>query len=416
VTRLLVLLGLLAMPVPVSGQTPAAPAAPRLRRPPPSHLPPEVVLYDAPPTVDGTPIDDMARWMANGGKPLAPTDLLPPATPTDEALLLPVELSCRAIGGSTFAFYVGTVNPPPLVAPDAPACQMIATEGNPGQRIYWQVIAKNAVGQAASPVRSFVVGGSTIVPVGADLTSGGDWIGAKRGTEGYWLATDGRSLPSYATVTVTPSQTYTWAAATADGRGLRKPGVTGGNQYLAACWYSDTDGAFDVAVTIADGRIHQVALYIVDWDQTTRTERVDAIDATSGAVVDSRSLRDYHGGGYLLYEVSGRVTFRVTHLGGGHNAVLSGIFFDPPLTNLQLTWDASPARDAVLRYEIGYSTTRGTYPTVHDNGLQTTWTVDGIPHDGTAWWFAIRAVNAAGPSPFGPPIALLYRPPAPTRR
>jgi hypothetical protein len=390
----------------VQAQQPSAPQ-PRVRHQ--SHVPPDVVLYDAVPTVDGTPIDDMARWMAAGGKPLAPENLQPQPV-TEEALLLPVELSCKAIGGSAFDFYVGATNPPPLLAANAPSCKMAVTQGNPGQTIYWRVVAKNAVGMAASGVRSFVVGGSSILVVGADLTSSGTWVGT-RGRDGYWLATDGRLLPSYATVTVTGAETFTWESSTEDTRALQKPTPGPGElPYLAATWYSGT--SFDVTITVTDGQLHQVALYLLDWDSVgARAERIDAIDATSGAVVDSRTARDFAGGGYLIYVISGRVTFRLTHV------VVSGIFFDPPASSIALTWEANAAAEAILRYEIGFGTTRGSYPSTRSVGLSTQWTVEGIPEDGKPWWIAVRAVNAEGASAWSQPIALLFKPPvAPSRR
>jgi len=214
---------------PLLAQQPSAPAI-RVRRTP--HAPLTAVLYDTPPTVADTPIDAMAKWIANGGKPLPP-DTLQPA-PTDEALLLPVELSCAAVGASSFAWFIGPTNPPPLIASGTPTCKMVATQGNPGQTIYWRVVAKNAVGESSGPLRSFVVGGSTITVVGADLVTGGQWMNTY-GADGYSLAGDGATLPSYAQVMLT-APVYTWDEDTPDTRGLAKPG--GG--YLASTWYSGT--------------------------------------------------------------------------------------------------------------------------------------------------------------------------------
>jgi len=91
--------------------------------------------------------------------------------------------------------------------------------------------------------------------------------------------------------------------------------------------------------------------------------------------------------------------------------VLAGIFFDPPTSQLALTWEANAEREAIVRYEIGMGTVRGTYPTVTSVGLATSWDVSGIPEDGKAYWIAVRAQNATGASPWSAPIAVVFVPP-----
>src|SRR6185312_7449392 len=63
-------------------------------------------------------------------------------------------------------------------------------------------------------------------------------------------------------------------------------------------------------------------------DTLVRSERVDAVDPASGAVLDSRTVSNFHTGTYLVWDVSGHIDFRFTVL-GGYNAVLSGLFVDP---------------------------------------------------------------------------------------
>lgn len=48
---------------------------------------------------------------------------------------------------------------------------------------------------------------------------------------------------------------------------------------------------------------------------------------SSGQVVDSRTVSSFGGGQYLVWNVSGNVTFRITTL-AGPDAVLSGLFSD----------------------------------------------------------------------------------------
>jgi len=384
---------------PLLAQQPAAPRV-RVRRDP--HTPVTAVVYETPPTVADTPIDAMAKWIANGGKPLPPENLQP--APTDEALLLPVELSCTATGASSFAFAVGTTNPPPTIAANTPECTFLATQGNPGQTVYWRVTAKNAVGESSSPIRSFVVGGSTIVPASADLVTGGQWR-TSYGRDGYLLAGDGAMLPSYATVSLADEFQYTWTEDTGETRALQRPDASG---YFAATWYRAP--SFTVTVQITDGRLHRVSFYALDWDYGGRVERLEAMDATSGQVVDTRTATDFAGGVYASYVLSGRVVFRFVHV-AGPNAVLAGIFFDPPTSQLALTWEPNAEREAIVRYEIGIGPTRGTYAQTVSVGLATSWDVRGIPEDGKAYWIAVRAVNATGASPFSAPIAVVFVPP-----
>jgi hypothetical protein len=81
---------------------------------------------------------------------------------------------------------------------------------------------------------------------------------------------------------------------------------------------------FDVAIT--DGETHQVALYALDWDgNNSRSERIDVRDGDSGALLDSRTLSTFSSGQYLVWAVTGHVTFNVSRVTGS-NAVVSAIF------------------------------------------------------------------------------------------
>ena len=112
-----------------------------------------------------------------------------------------------------------------------------------------------------------------------------------------------------------------WASQPSDPRALQR-GVAAGR--IAATWYTPTSYTLDVQ--ISDGNSHQVSLYNLDWDNNARTQRVDILDGDSGNVLDSRTVTDFNGGRYLVWNISGHVVIRVTNTGS--NAVLSGIFFD----------------------------------------------------------------------------------------
>ncbi len=163
------------------------------------------------------------------------------------------------------------------------------------------------------------IASSTAVYLKTNTTVQGSWEGAA-GTQGTDVAGAAANVPSYAQVTLAGQSSWTWAASTTDLRALQNP--AGGR--IAACWYGST---FTVDVNLTDGQTHQVGLYFLDWDNGGRTERVDVLDAATGSVLDSRTVSSFTGGQYLVWNLSGHVTFHITDL-TGVNAVLSGLFFD----------------------------------------------------------------------------------------
>ena len=99
---------------------------------------------------------------------------------------------------------------------------------------------------------------------------------------------------------------------------------------MAACWYVDGAGSsFTFDVNLTDGRVHRVSLYALDWENAGRVERVDVLDAATGAVLDSRSVSAFSGGTWMSWDLSGHVKLRVVN-GAGYNAVLSALTFDTP--------------------------------------------------------------------------------------
>ena len=160
-----------------------------------------------------------------------------------------------------------------------------------------------------------------------DSTTQGNWKNAY-GADGFDLSQDSSannpSIPAYATVSVTSASGFTWNSSTTDPRALQKatPGAT---DRLAATWYSNT--SFTIDIHINDGQTHQVALYALDWDTTSRTESIQLIDDATGSILDTRSLSSFHAGAYLVWNIQGDISFKVTSTGNSPNAVLSGLFF-----------------------------------------------------------------------------------------
>ena len=156
--------------------------------------------------------------------------------------------------------------------------------------------------------------------VGADTTTKGNWHGVY-GADGYSVANDSQSIPSYASFAVQNQSNWTWAASTTDVRALQNGANTG---RIAATWYKS--GTFTFDVNLKDGNLHQLALYAVDWDSTARAETIQILDANTSAVLDTRSISSFSNGMYLVWNISGHAKINITRT-AGNNAVVSGVFF-----------------------------------------------------------------------------------------
>jgi PKD repeat protein len=186
---------------------------------------------------------------------------------------------------------------------------------------------------------------ATATFVSSDAVTQGKWTGTY-GADGYDVIGGAASLPSYAAVTPSGALGWTWAASTTDPRAPQAaPGSSAG---VAALLYSPS--SFSVNVDLTDGRAHQVSVYVLDWDDLGRSERVDVLDAASGKVLDSETASSFSGGEYLTWTLSGDVVLRFTDV-AGPNAVLSGLFFGG-------FWDGPPSASILPPYNVtaGFAT------------------------------------------------------------
>ena len=185
----------------------------------------------------------------------------------------------------------------------------------------FQVVVTNSVGAVTSSLATLMVtAGPSVSFIHTDTVTQGNWSGTY-GADGYNVIGDTISYPSYAKVLPSGQSFYTWAASTSDARALQR--ASSGR--IAATWYAST--SFQTDVNLIDGNVHQVALYVVDWDSAVRSERIDVLDASNNQVLNTQTVSSFHGGEYLIWNVSGHVIFKITTLAGG-NSVLSGLFFD----------------------------------------------------------------------------------------
>jgi subtilase family serine protease len=216
---------------------------------------------------------------------------------------------------------------------------------------------------------------SSVAFLKLDTTTQGNWT-SSYGADGYNVIGDTTAYPAYATVTPSGQNTFVWASSTSDVRALQK--ASNSSDRIAATWYSSS---FTVDVNLTDGKVHQIALYLLDWDNAGRAESISIADATTGTVLDSRTLSSFSNGEYLVWNVSGHVKITTTLL-SGTNTVLSGIFFGGPLpiptsmaafvktdTTTQGNWMSSYGADGYN--VIGDTTAYPAYATVTPSGQNT---------------------------------------------
>jgi tRNA pseudouridine-54 N-methylase len=161
-----------------------------------------------------------------------------------------------------------------------------------------------------------------------DTTTQGTWTG-KYGHDGFSIANDSTNNinPSYVTPSFTGDSLYTWSSTTTSPSALQDfSGASGSGNLIASCYYSAS--GFNINLNLTDGNMHQVALYLLDYDSTRRAETISILNASNNAVLSTQSFSSFGSGEYAVWNITGNVIVQVAYA-AGDNAVVSGIFFDP---------------------------------------------------------------------------------------
>src|SRR5712664_430300 len=224
-----------------------------------------------------------------------------------------------ATSNQTVNWSISAVNPPSAPAGNLSSSGLYTAPATitPAQVT---IKATSADGTASGTATVNLSNGAVANFTGTDTSTQGSWHGVY-GADGYSVANDTQSLPSYASFAVQNQQNYTWTSSTTDPRALQTGSGTG---RIASTWYNGSTFTFDVNFT--DGTTHRFALYALDWDSTARAESIQIVDANSGAVLDTRNISLFNNGIYLIWNLSGHVKIYVTRTAGS-NAVISGAFF-----------------------------------------------------------------------------------------
>jgi hypothetical protein len=162
----------------------------------------------------------------------------------------------------------------------------------------------------------------TLSLVKVDNVTKGSWRGVY-GSEGFAIATEKATLPPYAQVRLPRDTSVLNNTAASEVRALQESADPVNR--IASAWYSFSD--FDIDIDFTDGRTHQVALYMMDWDSTSRREIIRLTDTTTSRVLDEREVSAFNGGRYLVWNLTGHITVKVLRVAGA-NAVVSALFFN----------------------------------------------------------------------------------------
>lgn len=200
-----------------------------------------------------------------------------------------------------------------------------------------------------------------------DTQTEGNWTGVY-GTQGYDVFGASESLPSYASITVNNAQYYFWASNSNDPTELLA--APGSSTRIAACDYSNAS-SFSINLDLTDGQMHQVALYLLDWDKQNRSETITISDSSGSSTSEAAS--NFTKGEYLIFDITGDVTITIAN-NGGLNEVLSGIFIDP-------TTKAAPSTATFVKTD---TTTQGSWNEVYGS---TGYTVVGGQSNGVPQLF-----------------------------
>jgi hypothetical protein len=244
----------------------------------------------------------------------------PMASWDNPAVSWSVSSTAATPGQITQVGQVGVYTTPPSVL-SAYSEQVIASAADPDNNTVTSMATVNLQpGNSATFVRF------------DDLTQG-SWKGIY-GADGFALAHQPQpdtSCPGYLEPPTTPPQISLWEDPSTLVRSLQNPNATDPTVRYAYAWLDAS--VFTFALLMNDTRVHQVAVYCVDWDTIGREQTITMFDADTSAQLDVQSISGFPNGTYLVWLLSGRVRMQVSHTkadgtpGGGPNAVVSGIFF-----------------------------------------------------------------------------------------
>jgi subtilisin family serine protease len=161
---------------------------------------------------------------------------------------------------------------------------------------------------------------------GTDTTTKGYNWRAQYGSQGALVVGDTAQYPSYLTnLSVTGETGAILRKSTTAANSLQK--VSSVSSGIEAYYYAAS--SMDINLSTDDGLVHTLTLYVADYNNQKRSERIQLIDPTTQDVLASDDVSHFQAGEFVTFNFTGNVDIRVIQT-AGKNAVFSGIFFDAP--------------------------------------------------------------------------------------
>ena len=168
--------------------------------------------------------------------------------------------------------------------------------------------------------------------VTTDTTTQGAWKEVY-GSDGYVVIGDTQSLPAYAQMTVMTKKAnlancglyqyieHTYIPSTTEVRALLNGA---GTDRLVAGWFSYY---LTLDLNFTDNQMHRIAIYCLDWKKSM-AQKIEFLNPETDAVIDTRKIKGFDNGHYLVWDVKGHVHIKVSSMAEARAGV-SGIFFQP---------------------------------------------------------------------------------------
>jgi hypothetical protein len=163
---------------------------------------------------------------------------------------------------------------------------------------------------ASAAIFAAPVHAASVTFLQSDTATLGNWKGVY-GQDGNVIAQHSVIVPSYSKFDTAGNVNLNvldiWAT---DPRALLKQYYSYSSTERIESYFHTID-SMDFLIQGKDGQTHRIALYFADYENQGRSNTIKVLDTATGAVLDSRSLANYTGGIYLVYNYSGNVTFRI---------------------------------------------------------------------------------------------------------